>query len=297
MKKQEVKQKAPAQEIGGAFGRRGRADRHLHGGRKRQRAALPRLRHHDLAAHATFEEVAHLLVHEELPNPTSCRATSTSWKPCAGCPPRSKRCWSRSPPPPSRWTCCAPAVRCWARSCPSAKTTTWARRATPPTACWPASLPCSIYWYHYARNGGASRWRPGRFDRRALLAPAEGHPRRTLCARAGCFADPVCRARVQRLYLHQPGDLGHRLGYLFGHHRRDWRAARLQARRRQRRRGRPDPALPQPDEAEAASADAGEQRDRAGLWPPGLHHLRPAQYHHQRICAPVVRRVRHAGPV
>jgi 2-methylcitrate synthase len=41
--------------------------RHLHRRPQRQRPALSRLRHADLAEHCEFAEVAHLLIHGKLP--------------------------------------------------------------------------------------------------------------------------------------------------------------------------------------------------------------------------------------
>ena len=136
-----------------------------------------------------------------------------------------------------------------------------------------------IYWYQYARNGK-------RIEVETDEASIAGHflhllrgpdPDRTCCPRAGYLADPVRRARIQRLDLHRrviagtgsdmysaiTGAIGALRGYKHG--------------------GANEGAIEiiqrfcNPDEAEARHPPhAGEQRDRDRLWPPGLHHLRPA---------------------
>jgi citrate synthase len=57
------------QEIRGALRRDGRQHGAVHGGPQRQRSALSRLRHSRYRGRTCeFEEIAHLLVHEVLPN-------------------------------------------------------------------------------------------------------------------------------------------------------------------------------------------------------------------------------------
>jgi 2-methylcitrate synthase len=74
---------------------------------------------HDLAEHATFEEVAHLLIHEELPNPYELERYRLKLETQRGLPAPLKACWKISPPQPSRWMCCVRALLCWAQCFPS----------------------------------------------------------------------------------------------------------------------------------------------------------------------------------
>ena len=101
-----------------------------------------------------------------------------------------------------------------------------------------------VYWYHYSHTRPAHRRRDrGRFDRRALPAPA---------ARRAAAAHRGCEAMHASLILYAEHEFnastfaarviaGTGVGHLFVHHRRDRRAARPEARRRQRGRVR-DPA-------------------------------------------------------
>jgi 2-methylcitrate synthase len=108
---------------------------------------------HDLAEYATFEEVAHLLIHEELPNPYELSRYLMKLETMRGLPAPSKLCWNRFRPRRSQWTCCVPALRYWARCFPSERITMLgeARNAADRLlASFPTML---VYWYHYARNG------------------------------------------------------------------------------------------------------------------------------------------------
>ena len=187
--------------------------------------------------YATFEEVAHLLVHEELPNAYELIALQAK----AGIDARAAgaaagRAGSRSPPRPSRWMCCAPAARCWARSCPSATTSTTSEArniADRLLAIFPSML---IYWYHYARNGHADRGRNRRgIDRRALPAPVDrAHSRPSCYVRALdvsliLYAEHEFNASTftTRVIAGTGSDM------YSAHHRGDRRAARVQTRRGQ----------------------------------------------------------------
>lgn len=57
----------------------------------------------DFAETATFEEIAHLLVHGTLPDKAQLAAYETKLARLRGLPPRSWRCWNNCPPPPIRW--------------------------------------------------------------------------------------------------------------------------------------------------------------------------------------------------
>jgi 2-methylcitrate synthase len=85
-----------------------------------------------------------------------------------------------------------------------------------------------LYWYHYSHNGK-------RIDVETDDDSIGGHflhllhgekPREAVGTRDAHLADPVRRARVQRLDLHLPRDRRHRLRHVLGHHRRHRRAAR-----------------------------------------------------------------------
>ena len=85
-------------------------------------------------------------------------------------------------------------------------------------------------------------------------------PSAVLGARHAHLADPLRRARVQRLDLRRARHRRHRLGHVLVHHRGDRRAARTEARRRQRgRRSRSRSATTRPD--------AGRRPTSARAWP------------------------------
>ena len=102
--------------------------------------------------------------------------------------------------------------------------------------------------------------------------------RRAVGARDAHLADPLRRARVQRLHVHRARDRRHRLGHLFRHHRRHRRAARAEARRRQRGRVRDPAALRHAGRGRGRHPRARrEQGSHHRLRPPGLHGRRSAQ--------------------
>ena len=112
-------------------------------------------------------------------------------------------------------------------------------------------------------------------------------PDARLGARDAHLADPLRRARVQRLDVRRARHRRHRLGHVLGDRRRDRRAARPEARRRQRSRVR-DPAALR-DARRGRSGHPRARREQGSdhrLRPPGLHDLRPAQRGHQGRRAP-----------
>ena len=114
---------------------------------------------------------------------------------------------------------------------------------------------------HPQRPAHARRDR-GRLDRRAFPAPAASSAAARLVGRGHArLAQPVCRARVQRLHLRGARDRRHRRGHLFLHHRRDRRAARSEARRRERGRASRSRAVTRtPTKPRQTSAAASRRR-------------------------------------
>ena len=133
-----------------------------------------------------------------------------------------------------------------------------------------------------------------RLDRRSLPAPAARRAGTGLVGQGDArVAQPVRRARVQRVDVHRPRDRGHGLRPLFVHHRRDRCAARPEARRRQRSRLRSAEALR--DARRSRSGHQGARRAQGShhrLRPPGLHDQRSAQQGDQGSRAQPVARSR-----
>ena len=210
---------------------------------------------HDLATKSTFEEVAHLLVHGALPTAVAAATpTRPSSSACAACRRSCRKRWSWCRRTRIRWTCCAPAARCWARVLPEREghPASEARDIADKLIASFGSM--LLYWWHFTRNGR-------RIDVETDDDSVAAHflhllhgeaPSAAACRLARQVADPVRRARVQRVDLHRARDRRHRLGHAFVHHRRDRRAARAQARRRQRSGdGHHQRATARADEAEA----------------------------------------------
>ena len=135
-----------------------------------------------------------------------------------------------------------------------------------------------------SRDRQAHRGRDGRrLGRRALPAHAARQAAvGELGARDAHLADPLRRARIQRLDLHRARHRRHRVRHAFLHHRRDRRLARAEARRRQRSRARDPAAL-----CRRRRRGSRHPRARRGegshhrLRPSRVHRVRPAQRRHQ----------------
>ena len=132
---------------------------------------------------------------------------------------------------PIRWTCCAPA--CSALGCvlpekDDHKVAGARDIADRLMACFGSML---LYWYHFSHDGRRIEVETdddsigGHFLHLLHGRAAD----RAVGARHAYLADPVRRARVQRLDLHRARDRRHRLGYVFRDHRRDRRAARARS--------------------------------------------------------------------
>ena len=111
-----------------------------------------------------------------------------------------------------------------------------------------------LYWYHYRHNGKRIEVETDDDSHRRPL-PASAARRaavRDVGARDAHVADPVCRARVQRVDVHRARDRRHRRGHVFGDHRRaSARCAGRSTAAPTKSRSRSRSATQTPDEAEA----------------------------------------------
>jgi citrate synthase len=159
------------QEVRGVVGRDGGQHRAVHG---RQTGNDLHYRGYDIldiAAECEFEEIAHLLVHEKLPNRANWPPIRPSCKACGCCPLRSRRCWSNCRRKVIPWTCCAPACRRLAAACPKANDhkSAGARDIADRLLASLGSMLC--YWYSLrARRAAHRRANRRRFDRCAFPA-------------------------------------------------------------------------------------------------------------------------------
>ena len=270
-----------AEEIRGAVGRDRGQHRAVHRRPHRQRPALPRLRHPRDRHRERVRGDRPPADPREAAQPRRARGLQDrSCARCAGCRPR----------------CAAPLEVLPASSHPMdvLRTGVSVLGCTLPEkddhdaagardiadrliACLGSML---VYWYHFSHSGQRIEVETnddsigGHFLHLLHRPPAV----RLLGARHAHLADPVRRARVQRLDLRRARHRRHRLRPVLVHHRRDRRAARTQARRRQRD-GAGDPAaLRQPGRGGDRHQGArGQQGGDHRLRPPGVHHRRSAQ--------------------
>jgi len=87
-----------------------------------------------LAEHATFEEVAYLLLYGRLPSLNQLNQYRKKLKTLRGLPVRLRPVLENLPASALRPTCCAAAARPWVPSCPRRRITIPAVRARLPTA-------------------------------------------------------------------------------------------------------------------------------------------------------------------
>ncbi len=226
----------------------------------------------DLAAHCEFEEVAYLLVHGKLPNAAELAAYKASLRPLRSLPAAVKQALELLPPsthPMDVLRTGVSVLGCVLPEGESHKESGARKIADTLLACLGSML---LYWHHYARNG--RRIEVERFE--DSIAAHFLHLLHGDCAERRVdggdadVADPVCRARVQRIDIHRARDCRDRFGHLFVHRRRDRRAERAEARRRQRSRARDPEAL----------SKAGRGRGRhsvARRRTRGDHRLRPSR--------------------
>ena len=199
----------------------------------------------DIAETCEFEEIAHLLVHGKLPTAAELAAYKAKLKSLRGLPAAVQggagaMPASAHPMDVMRTRRLGAGLRAAGEGRPQQP---GARDIADRLMASLGSM--LLYWHHYAHNGrridvetdddsigGALPASAARRSRRRRMGAGDAH-----------LADPLRRARVQRLDLHRALDRRHRLGHVFGDHRRDRRAARAQAWRRQRGRVRNPEAL------------------------------------------------------
>ncbi len=234
----------------------------------------------DLAAHCEFEEVAHLLIHEHLPNAAELRRYKVRLRALRGLPAALRTALECLPAATHPMDVLRTGVSVLGAVLPerAEHTVEGARDIADRLLASCGSM--LLYWYHFSHNGR-------RIDVETDDDSVGGHflhllhgtpPRAVLGAGHAYLAHPLRRARVQRLDLHRPRGRGHRRRLLLGHHRRDRRAARTQARRRQRSGLRHPVALPRRRRGRgrhppAPGAEGGHHRFR----PPRVHGRRSAQ--------------------
>ena len=232
-----TREAAMSTDTSGARGRParrfGRRDSDLDG-RRRSWAALPRLRHRRARRRKRRSRRSRICCCDgELPTARRARRVRARSALAASCRPRSARCSSGFRPARIRWTCCARAAPCSARSSPSATS----RRSSTLRTGLIAAFPGCCCTGTTSRTSGrriatatSARRHRGALSRAAARRAAE----RAARARARCVADPVRRARVQRVDVRRSRLRRHAVRFLFGRDGRDRHAARAAARRRER---------------------------------------------------------------
>jgi hypothetical protein len=90
------------------------------------------------------------------------------------------------------------------------------RRARSPTGCWRPSARCCSTGTTTATTGGASSRDRRRLHRRAFPALLHGKPPSAMGPGDAYLADPLRRARIQRLDLYRARHRRHRFGHVFG---------------------------------------------------------------------------------
>ena len=174
----------------------------------------------DVAEQCEFEEIAYLLVHGALPTTAELVGYKAKLRSLRGLPAAVKRTLEALPAASHPMDVMRTAVSALGCVLPEKddQNQPGARDiADRLMACLGSAL---LYWFHYAHNGKRIEVETDdEFDRRALPAPAARQgTERDVGARHAHLADPVCRARIQRLDLHRPRCRGHRGGHVFGHH-------------------------------------------------------------------------------
>ena len=208
----------------------------------------------DLAENCEFEEIAYLLIHGKLPNAAELTGYKAKLKRLRGLPATVLDALETLPAASHPMDVMRTGVSVLGCTLPEKDDHNVAGArdiADRLIACLGSML---AYWYHFSHTGE-------RIDVETdddsigghFLHLLHGTPPPSVVGEGDAhLADPVRRARVQRLDVHRARDRGHRLGPVLLHHRRDRRAARPEARRRQRGRVRDPEAL----------RDAGRGRGR-----------------------------------
>ena len=201
----------------------------------------------DIADTCEFEEIAHLLVHGKLPTAAELKAYKAKLKALRGLPANLKAALEWLPASSHPMDVMRTAVSVLGCVLPEKDdhNTPGARDIADRLMASLGSM--LLYWYHYSHNGK-------RIEVETDDDSIGGHflhllhgekPSEAVGKGDAHLADPVRRARIQRLDLYRPRHRRHRLRHVFRDHRRHRRPARPEARRRQRSRVRDPEALRQ----------------------------------------------------
>ena len=191
----------------------------------------------DIATECEFEEIAHLLVHEKLPNRAELAAYKAKLKALRSLPRAVITVLEQLPAashPMDVLRTGVSALGCLAPEAAAHPARRGARSSR--TGCSPASVRCCATGITFASSGRRIELETDDDSIGAhFLHLLHGRkPSAAVGARHAYLAQSVRRARIQRLDLHRAGHRGHGLGHVFLHHGRHRRAARTEARRRQR---------------------------------------------------------------
>ena len=153
----------------------------------------------DLADHATFEEVAWLLFHGDLPNREQLDGFSSRLRRQRSLPDGLKVVLERLPASRIRWMCCGPVVRLWvARTGAVVRSTTFAW----PNDCWRRFRRCSaIGTISITAEPNRSSDRRCVVGRTFSASAPRSAVRRGTSPGAGSGVDSVHRARVQCIHF------------------------------------------------------------------------------------------------
>ncbi len=151
---------------------------------------------HDLASSATYEEVAALLIHEELPNPFILERYKQKLLTMRGLPVPVKAVLEQMPTAAQPMDVLRTGMSVLGTVLPEHDDQAMGEARNIADRLISSMPVMLIYWYHYSRNGRRIEVETGEeFDRRAFLAHA-GRPQAVifLCKGPGRFVDPIRRA-------------------------------------------------------------------------------------------------------
>ena len=190
----------------------------------------------EIATVCEFEEIAHLLIHEKLPNRAELEAYKSKLRALRGLPATVRSALEVLPASSHPMDVLRTGVSVLGCTLPEKDDHDAAGArdiADRLVACLGSML---VYWYHFSHSGQriAVETNDDSIGGHFLHLLHRRPPSAVLGARHAHLADPVRRARVQRLDLRRTRHRRHRLRPVLVHHRRDRRSARTQARRRQR---------------------------------------------------------------
>ncbi len=247
----------------------------------------------DLAQHATFEEVACLLVHEVLPNRSELAAYRAKLKALRGLPAPVKAALEVLPAATHPMDVMRTGASVLGTVLPEKDDHAISGRARyRRSADGELRLDPAVLVSLGRTMAGASIRRPttNRSPDISCICCTDARPSELHTRALDQVADPVCRARIQRLDLRRARDCRHQQRFLLRDHRRDRRVARAQARRRQRGGDGNHLALSQRGRGRGRHPRArGAQGNHHRFRPPGVHDRRSAQSDHQGNLAQAVR--------